>query len=487
MILTILFINDTIFVTSIRGIFYMKKLLSLLLCISALTAALPAYADDTSQTTSESEVSVTETVATDETDAVADEDETTDDTDTVADEDETAVEPDDSATPTPTATTTPINPELAATQLTVTAQIEKMPFIKESDVTLELFTLDDKSLGTAAMHVTPDTQTVVFTFSVPEFEIGQHFKLKAVDGLDSVLYYEDRYFTGNEIAFPTYAYTNENGELIKSTDISVTVRPLYEKSINIYYNGSWVNVDGARVIDGTAMVPIRALGEFIGFNVRYDSDYNTEVVSLGGNDMYFNVGTAYTTVFGTDLFTPYPTTMIDGAVYVSLRTFTDAIGSNLEVKDYFTHMDINISESSYVTEYFQNLPINKMNVSSRTNYMVWVSLSEYKVRLYEGKTNQWTPLLEATCAIGAPGTPTITGSFEYQYKARWDYGTYYVGPCLVFHGGYALHSVLLYQNNTEYDGRVGVKISHGCIRLKKKDIDFIANTIPVGTRIYITP
>ena len=32
-----------------------------------------------------------------------------------------------------------------------------------------------------------------------------------------------------------------------------------------------------------------------------------------------------------------------------------------------------------------------------------------------------------------------------------------------------------------------MKLSHGCVRLKKKDIDFIANTIPVGTKIYITP
>lgn len=461
----------------------MKKLLSLLLCISALTATMPVYAD-TEQTTKSETAVIEEATPSPDADDNENGEENVSDDDSDTDTDVTA---DAEPSPSPTASATPINPELAATQLTVTAQIEKMPFIKESDAVFELFTQDNKSLGKASMHITPDTDSLVFTFSVPEFEIGQDFILKAVDGLDSVLYYEDRYFTGNEMPFPTYSYVNENNETIKSTDISVTVRPLYEKSINIYYNGSWVTVPGARVIDGTAMVPIRALGEFIGFDVRYDSDYNVEVVSLGGKDIYFNVGTAYTTVFGTDLFAPSPTTMIDGAVYVSLRTFTDAIGSTLEIKDYFTHMDINISESTYVAEYFKNLPINQWNISSRTNYMVWVSLKEYKVRLFEGKQNQWKPLLEAPCAIGAPGTPTITGSFEYKYKARWDYGTYYVGPCLVFHGGYALHSVLLYQNNTEYDGRVGVQISHGCIRLKKNDIDFIANTIPVGTRIYITP
>ncbi len=389
-------------------------------------------------------------------------------------------------TPSPVPETT-IDPELVQNKVTVTATIGYMPFVKESDAVLELFTTDGKSLGTQSMHITSDTKELVFTFNVPVYEIGTDFKLKAISGLDSILYYEDKYHIGKELILPTYTYTAEDGSRVNSTDIAVTITPLYDKSINLYYNGTTVPLNGARVIDGTAMVPIKALAEFIGFNVRYDKDYNVEVVSLNGKDMYFNVGTTYTTIFGTDLFAPYPTTMIDDTVYVALRTFSDAIASELEVKDYLTHLDINISESSFVAEYFHSLPVNKWGISSRTNYMVWVSLSEYKVRLYEGRQYQWKPILEAPCAIGAPGTPTVTGSFEYNYKTRWDYGTYYVGPCLVFYRGYALHSVLLYQNGTEYDGRVGVKISHGCIRLKKKDIDFIANTIPVGTRIYITP
>ena len=179
--------------------------------------------------------------------------------------------------------------------------------------------------------------------------------------------------------------------------------------------------------------------------------------------------------------------MIDDTVYVHLRTLADAVGSGIEIADNGISLDVYLSKSSVAEEYFSKLLVNQWGIASRTNYMVWVSLSEYKVRLYEGKQYQWKPILEAPCAIGAPGTPTVTGSYEYNYKSRWDYGSYYVGPCLVFYRGYALHSVLLNQNGTEYDGRVGVKISHGCIRLKKKDIDFIAKTIPVGTRIYITP
>ena len=132
--------------------------------------------------------------------------------------------------------------------------------------------------------------------------------------------------------------------------------------------------------------------------------------------------------------------------------------------------------------------VNQSGISSRTDYLVWISLHEYKARVYLGKQYQWKPIREMTCAIGAPSSPTITGSFEYQYSMpRWDYGTYYVGPCLVFYGNYALHSVFLYQDGSEYDGRVGMQLSHGCVRFKKVDIDWLYSMIPLKTRIYITP
>lgn len=438
----------------------MKKLISLLLCAVISFGAVTAFAEnETTEDTQTEVVTETETI-----------EETTDTEETTAEEVELE-----------------IDPALAKNQVSVTAVISDTPLIKESDATLELFTLDGKSLGTKTMHIGYDTKTVVFTFDVPTYAIGTHFKVRAIDGLDSIIYYEDKYHTGTDITLPTYKYIDANGNEADSTDIAVTINPLYDKTINLYYDAISTPTSGARVIDGTAMVPARALAEFVGFEVRYDEEYNVEVISLAGKDMYFNIDTAYTTVFGTDLFAPHKTVMIDGTVYIALRTFADAIGSELEVKDYGTHMDINMSESAFVSEYFNQLPVNQWGISSRTNYMVWVSLSEYKVRLYQGRQHHWKPILEAPCAIGAPWTPTVTGSYEYNYKARWDYGTYYVGPCLVFYRGYALHSVLLNYNGTEYDGRVGVQISHGCIRLKKKDIDFIANTIPVGTRIYITP
>lgn len=413
----------------------MKKIISTLLCTVLLLGTIPAFAENTAE----------DTVTVDASDSVK------------------------------------------KNQVTITADIKSIPLAKETDATFELFTIDGQSLGTATEHITRDAKSVTFTFDVPQYEIGTHFTVCATDGIESFRYYEETYPKNHIITLPTYKYIDAKGNEADSTGISITINPLADKPVNLYYNALGTPTSGARVIDGTTMVPARALAEFIGFDVRYDEEYNVEVISFNGKDMYFNIDTAYTTVYGTDLFAPHKTIMIDGTVYIALRTFADAIGSELEVKDYGTHMDINMSESEELSEYFKQFPVNQWGISSRTNYMVWVSLSEYKVRLYKGSQYHWKQILEAPCAIGAPGTPTVTGSFEYNYKDRWDYGSYYVGPCLVFYRGYALHSVLLNQNGTEYDGRVGVQISHGCVRMKKQDIDFIAKTIPVKTRIYLTP
>lgn len=444
----------------------MKKLVTLLIMTSILSGALPAFAYEFPDNVPEGLIISPRptTVATTEA------------------PEETEI-PDATDPPVEIATAAP----LATTTLTVTATVEDMPFPIDSDATLSLYTMDNKFIGTSTKPITRDIETVVFDFTVPEVKSGETYKVRGVSGFDSILYYTDRYFPTKEFTFPIYTYMNADGEAIISTDIAISIRPQFTKSINLYYNGQATNITGARVVGEDAMIPVEALAKHIGFNAYYDSTYNSEAISLGNEYIFFNVDTAYTTVFGQDIEAQCPTLLIDGKVYVSLRTFADAISSEITVDDKYTHMDIYLGESTKAKEFFSQLPVNQWGISSRTNYMVWVSLGEYKVRVYEGKQYQWKPIYEATCAIGAPWSPSIVGSYEYQYRmSGWHYGTYYVGPCLVFHGNYALHSVLLRYDNTEYDGRVGVGISHGCIRLKKADIDYIDRTIPVGTRVYCT-
>lgn len=446
----------------------MKKLISLLITISIISGSLSVFAYEMPENIPEGMVISPNPMATETVSA------TEAPTETSTQMPEETIAP---ATEAPT----------SAPTVTVTATIEDLPFITESEATLSLYSMNDVLIGTATESITKETDTVVFSFNVPVITPGTSYKVRATDGIDSILYYTDRYYPDSDINFPIYVYTNREGEEVLSTDIAVSVRPLFTKSVNLYYNGTATNIAGARVIGEDTVVPVERLAKYMGLDSYYDTTWKSQTVKLGNEYIFFNEDSTYTTIWGEDTNSQCPSVMIDGDIYVSLRTFADAIGAELTVDDHYTHLDIYIGEASKVKEYFSQIPVNQWGISSRTNYMVWVDLSDYKLRLYQGSQYQWKPILETTCAIGAPWTPTVTGSFEYQYRVSgWYYGSYYVGPCLVFYRGYALHSVLLRNNNTEYDGRVGVGISHGCVRLKKWDIDYIANTIPVGTRIYIT-
>ena len=236
------------------------------------------------------------------------------------------------------------------------------------------------------------------------------------------------------------------------------------------------------------MIPIRQVAEAIGLDVYYDSKYDSVVCSVGDKEIIFNAGTTYATFFGETYYTAYPTSYIDGSLYIPARPMAEAFGCTVDALDFGDHLDVVISSSPVVEEYIRNSnPMNKAGISSRTSYLIWVSKPEYKVRVYLGKQYKWELIKTFDCALGAWDTPTITGQFEYIEKLRsWDYPGYYVGPVMRFHNGYALHSTLLYYGGGEYDGRVRVNISHGCVRLHPQDINWLASYIPLGTKIYIT-
>lgn len=132
--------------------------------------------------------------------------------------------------------------------------------------------------------------------------------------------------------------------------------------------------------------------------------------------------------------------------------------------------------------------ISSTDLASDTNYLIWVSKHEYKVRVFLGSKGDWRYHRTFPCAIGAPSTPTCEGTYKYyQSQTMWDYGSYYVGPIMRFNGGYALHSTLIYKNGTPKDDRVGMRLSLGCVRLHPWDINWLSANAPLYTTVHITP
>lgn len=123
---------------------------------------------------------------------------------------------------------------------------------------------------------------------------------------------------------------------------------------------------------------------------------------------------------------------------------------------------------------------------SSTNWLMLTDTSGCRTAIYYGHHGAWRPVKEWICSPGAPATPTVTGEFTVTGKG-YSFGNgftcYYYTQ---FYGDYLYHSVLCYQNSFRVmDGRLGMHLSHGCVRLDIDNAKWIYDNIPYGTKVVI--
>lgn len=130
---------------------------------------------------------------------------------------------------------------------------------------------------------------------------------------------------------------------------------------------------------------------------------------------------------------------------------------------------------------------NNTNLSSNTNYLIWVDTKNFKVNIFTGKKDNWKLSKSYSCSIGKPSTPTPKGTFYigekgYSFGYTHGYVCYYYSQ---FKGNYLFHSILYNLDGTIKDGRLGMKISNGCIRLAKINAKWLYDNVPTGTTVFI--
>ncbi|EHI99296.1 ErfK/YbiS/YcfS/YnhG family protein [Clostridium sp. DL-VIII] len=138
----------------------------------------------------------------------------------------------------------------------------------------------------------------------------------------------------------------------------------------------------------------------------------------------------------------------------------------------------NASTSNYV---------NKNNISSTTEYLILVNLRSFKVNIYKGSTNKWNLIHSYICTIGKNSTPTPKGTFTVGIKGLYfgvskGYKCWYYTQ---FKGNYLFHSIIYNLDGSIRDGRLGMKLSDGCIRLSKENAKWIYDNVPRGTKVII--
>ena len=151
-----------------------------------------------------------------------------------------------------------------------------------------------------------------------------------------------------------------------------------------------------------------------------------------------------------------------------------------------------VAENSFTvsqSEMLTGMDLRAQNYTSSTDKLILVDLTNHTVGVYNGRYQEWRNIQSYICTVGAPSTPTIVGEFTiYMHRAYFDSGSsrcFYFSP---FKGGYGFHSVLYYQDPSPTrikDGRLGMDLSHGCVRLDVNHAKWIYDNCPIGTKVVI--
>lgn len=141
-------------------------------------------------------------------------------------------------------------------------------------------------------------------------------------------------------------------------------------------------------------------------------------------------------------------------------------------------------ERIQTAQQFMNAKANMY--SSRTPYLLLVNRSTHKVGIYQGWQGNWRCIQYWDCSDGAPSTPTVEGTFQVGSKGYYfDSGSARCYWYTQFRGNYLFHSVLYNKNGTLMDGRLGMPLSHGCVRLNINNAKWIYDTIPTGSTVVV--
>ena len=175
---------------------------------------------------------------------------------------------------------------------------------------------------------------------------------------------------------------------------------------------------------------------------------------------------------------------IDGNSYYGTSSGYVARNTNIVVGGGFYHADNDgiLSQIDVGGDYA--MWAKAQGYTSETNYLILINCSDHLVGVYYGGFMNWSNICMYSCGNGKDSTPTVKGSFTVGAKG-YSFGSgytcyYYTQFC----GDYLLHSILYYENTWNVmDGRLGMGVSHGCVRLAPENAKWIYDNVPRGSRV----
>ena len=243
-----------------------------------------------------------------------------------------------------------------------------------------------------------------------------------------------------------------------------------------YVNNNWYYLDPQ---DNNKMIP----GGWKKFDNGYylfnsDGSMVTNWSYVNGNWYYFSSDGLMRTGWqwiGNKWYYFYYENDSHGGVYGAMARATSIDGWQLQ------------TDGSMLTDKQAEMYQMAQAYNSNTNYLILVDRAACKVAVYAGRFGAWNNIMYWDCAPGKASTPTVSGTFTVQGKGYYfDSGSARCYWYTQFYGNYLFHSVLYSKyNGSLMDGRVGIPLSHGCVRLQIDNAKWIYDNIPRGTKVVI--
>ncbi len=147
--------------------------------------------------------------------------------------------------------------------------------------------------------------------------------------------------------------------------------------------------------------------------------------------------------------------------------------------------DHNFTIPDNLTDYERETFVNSMGYESKTPYLIWVNKERQRLTVFLGSKGSWKAVNTFPVATGKNATPTPTVVCEYSYRTRWVTPSYTCDPVLSLYDGYAIHNQPVSPSGYVTDTTIGNPASAGCVRMLKKDVEWVANYVPVKTTVVI--
>lgn len=179
---------------------------------------------------------------------------------------------------------------------------------------------------------------------------------------------------------------------------------------------------------------------------------------------------------------------LNSSIVLDVSGGYSANGTNVQV-----YSDNNTSSQRFTFEptTYIKLPPDQMAMyekaqgyRSGSDWLILVDTWSCRVGIFYGGYGNWNLENYWFCSPGADATPTVLGQYYVTgrgYSFGRGYTCYYYTQ---FYGDYLFHSILYNQGTfTVQDGRLGQRLSHGCVRMQIDQAKWIYDNIPNGTKV----